>query len=63
IYRYGYAMPFCNVAGAVRTILFGTKNELALHFSILIAWSAVSIISLPTFQWYRRRILHKSIED
>ncbi|KAF9006356.1 hypothetical protein BDZ89DRAFT_1095447 [Hymenopellis radicata] len=63
IYRYGYAMPFYNVAGAVRTILFGTKNELALHFGILIAWSAVSIISLPTFQWYRRRILHKSNED
>ncbi len=27
IYRYGYAMPFYNVSGAVRTILFGTKNE------------------------------------
>ncbi|KAF9039494.1 hypothetical protein BDZ89DRAFT_945258, partial [Hymenopellis radicata] len=62
-YRYGYAMPFYNVAGAVRTILFGTKNELGLHFGILIAWSAVSIISLPTFQWYRRRILRKSNED
>ncbi|KAF8907987.1 hypothetical protein CPB85DRAFT_1414965 [Mucidula mucida] len=63
IYRYGYAMPFYNVSGAVRTILFGTKNELGLHFGILIAWSALSIITLPTFQWYRRRILHKSNED
>ncbi len=27
IYHYGYAMPFYNVSGAVRTILFGTKNE------------------------------------
>lgn len=29
IFRYGYAMQFYNVSGAVRTILFGTKNECA----------------------------------
>ncbi|KAF9045977.1 hypothetical protein BDZ89DRAFT_1184961 [Hymenopellis radicata] len=63
IFRYGYVMPFYNVSGAVRTILFGTKNQLSLHFGILIAWSAVSMITLPTFQWYRRRILLKSSED
>ncbi|KAK0444661.1 uncharacterized protein EV420DRAFT_997530 [Desarmillaria tabescens] len=49
IYRYGYAMPFYNVSGAVRTILFGTKNELGLHFGILIAWTVISMITLPTF--------------
>ncbi len=27
IYKYGYAFPFYNVSGAVRTILFGTKNQ------------------------------------
>lgn len=27
LYRYGYAMPFYNVSRAVRTIIFGTKNE------------------------------------
>ncbi|KIY66183.1 hypothetical protein CYLTODRAFT_423687 [Cylindrobasidium torrendii FP15055 ss-10] len=63
IYRYGYAMPFYNVSGAVRTILFGTKNELGMHFGILIAWACVSLITLPLFQWYRRRILHKADED
>ncbi|KAG7441781.1 uncharacterized protein BT62DRAFT_982655 [Guyanagaster necrorhizus] len=55
IYRYGYAMPFYNVSGAVRTILFGTKNELGLHFGVLIAWTVVSLITLPTFQWFMRR--------
>ncbi len=32
VYRYGYAMPFYNVSGAVRTILFGTKNERKFSF-------------------------------
>ncbi len=27
IYRYGYAFPFYNISGAIRTIIFGTKNE------------------------------------
>ncbi|KIY68806.1 hypothetical protein CYLTODRAFT_421258 [Cylindrobasidium torrendii FP15055 ss-10] len=56
IYRYGYAMQFYNVSGAVRTILFGTKNELGLHFGILIAWAALSCITMPLFQWLRRRV-------
>ncbi|KAK0472580.1 hypothetical protein IW261DRAFT_1596748 [Armillaria novae-zelandiae] len=60
IYRYGYAMPFYNVSGAVRTILFGTKNELGLHFGILIAWTVVSMMTLPAFQWFMRR---RSIPD
>ncbi|PBK61691.1 hypothetical protein ARMSODRAFT_623483 [Armillaria solidipes] len=60
IYRYGYAMPFYNVSGAVRTILFGTKNELGLHFGILIAWTVISMITLPAFQWFMRR---KSVPD
>ncbi|KAK0222406.1 hypothetical protein IW262DRAFT_1474117 [Armillaria fumosa] len=60
IYRYGYAMPFYNVSGAVRTILFGTKNELGLHFGILIAWTVISMITLPAFQWFMRR---RSVQD
>ncbi|KAF9030543.1 hypothetical protein BDZ89DRAFT_1091563 [Hymenopellis radicata] len=63
IYRYGYAMPFYNVSLAVRTVLFSTKNEVGLHFGILIAWAAISAITLPIFQWYRRRILGKADED
>ena len=62
-YRYGYAMPFYNVSLAVRTILFGTKNEVGIHFVILIAWAALSCITLPTFQWYRRRVLKKADEE
>ncbi|KAF9029608.1 hypothetical protein BDZ89DRAFT_950399 [Hymenopellis radicata] len=58
-YRYGYAIPFYNMSRAVRTVLFSTKNEVGLHFGILIAWAAVSAITLPTFQWYRRRGMSK----
>ncbi|PBK67929.1 hypothetical protein ARMSODRAFT_1043985 [Armillaria solidipes] len=60
VYRYGYTMPFYNVSGAVQTILFGTKNELGLHFGILIAWAVILMIMLPTFQWFMWR---KSIPD
>ncbi|KAJ3783309.1 hypothetical protein GGU10DRAFT_317086 [Lentinula aff. detonsa] len=55
IYRYGYAFPFYNISCAVRTILFGTKNDLGLNFGVLIAWTAISCITLPFFQWYMRR--------
>ncbi|KAK0438647.1 hypothetical protein EV421DRAFT_956682 [Armillaria borealis] len=55
IFRYGYAFPFYNVSGAVRTIIFGTKNQLGLQFGILLAWMGVSLITLPLFQWLFRR--------
>ncbi|KAJ3777776.1 hypothetical protein FB446DRAFT_633441 [Lentinula raphanica] len=55
IYRYGYAFPFYNISCAVRTILFGTKNNLGLNFGVLIAWTAISCITLPLFQWFMRR--------
>ncbi|KAJ4473150.1 hypothetical protein J3R30DRAFT_3296823 [Lentinula aciculospora] len=55
IYRYGYAFPFYNISCAVRTILFGTKNNLGLNFGVLIAWTAISCITLPLFQWLMRR--------
>ncbi|KAJ3753495.1 hypothetical protein EV361DRAFT_794479 [Lentinula raphanica] len=55
IYRYGYAFPFYNISCAVRTILFGTKNNLGLNFGVLIAWTAISCVTLPLFQWFMRR--------
>ncbi|KIY73198.1 hypothetical protein CYLTODRAFT_417169 [Cylindrobasidium torrendii FP15055 ss-10] len=55
IYRYGYAWPLYNIGRAVRTIIFGTKNQLGLNFGVLIAWMTVSIITLPLFQWFMRR--------
>lgn len=55
IYHYGYGFPFYNVSGAVRTILFGTKNELGLHFGVLIGWTALSVCTLILFQWFARR--------
>jgi len=55
IYHYGYAMPFYNVSRAVRTIVFGTKNQLGQNFGILIAWVAISCVTLPLIQWFIRR--------
>ncbi|KAK7462780.1 hypothetical protein VKT23_007364 [Stygiomarasmius scandens] len=55
IYHYGYAMPFYNVSRAIRTILFDTKNTVGLNFGILLAWVAISMITLPLFQWFMRR--------
>ncbi|KAJ7594076.1 hypothetical protein C8J56DRAFT_1002071 [Mycena floridula] len=55
LYHYGYAMPFYNVSKAVRTILFGTENNLGLNFGVLLCWSLISFITLPAFQWFVRR--------
>ncbi|KAF8585956.1 hypothetical protein K439DRAFT_1409463 [Ramaria rubella] len=55
IYRYGFASPFYNVSRAVRTIIFGTRNQIGLNFGVQFAWIAVSLITLPTFQWFKRR--------
>ncbi|KAJ7706689.1 hypothetical protein B0H17DRAFT_1156325 [Mycena rosella] len=58
VYRYGYAFPFYNISRAVRTILFGTQNDVGLNFGILIAWVALSCLTLPLFQWFMRRRLN-----
>ncbi|TFK64732.1 hypothetical protein BDN72DRAFT_801842, partial [Pluteus cervinus] len=50
VYKYAYAFPFYNVSRGVRTIVFGTRNTLAMNFGILIAWVVVSCITLPLFQ-------------
>ncbi|KIY45431.1 hypothetical protein FISHEDRAFT_66994 [Fistulina hepatica ATCC 64428] len=55
LYRYGYAWPFYNVSHGVRTVLFSTRNELGQNFGILIAWTVLSCITLPLFQWLVRR--------
>ncbi|KAF8885920.1 hypothetical protein CPB85DRAFT_1232523 [Mucidula mucida] len=55
IYHYGYGSPFYHISASVRTILFGTKNEIGFHFGILIVWVAISLVTLPLFQWLQRR--------
>ncbi|EDR02880.1 uncharacterized protein LACBIDRAFT_308058 [Laccaria bicolor S238N-H82] len=55
VFRYGYAAPFYNVSRAMRTIVFGTKNELGLHFGILIVWITISCITLPLIRCFVRR--------
>ncbi|KAJ7275932.1 hypothetical protein C8J57DRAFT_1177506 [Mycena rebaudengoi] len=55
IFGYGYAAPFYNISRAVRTIVFGTKNTVGLNFGILIAWIALSCLTMSLFQWLMRR--------
>ncbi|KAF7310322.1 DUF3533 domain-containing protein [Mycena indigotica] len=55
IYRYGYVFPFYNIARAVRSIVFGTKNQLGVNFAVLFVWTLISFISIPIFQWWARR--------
>ncbi|KZT22868.1 hypothetical protein NEOLEDRAFT_1157587 [Neolentinus lepideus HHB14362 ss-1] len=63
VFRYGYAVPFYNVSKAVRTIVFGTKNELGLNFGVQFAWISVSCITLTLFQiWRRRRMVQQAGE-
>jgi hypothetical protein len=56
-YRYGYAAPFYNVSRGIRTVLFATKNRVGLSFGVLIAWIAISCLTIPLFQWIVRRKL------
>ncbi|KAH8920809.1 hypothetical protein BT69DRAFT_1352087 [Atractiella rhizophila] len=56
VYQYGKAWPAYNLNRLVRTILFGTKNDLSLNYGVLLAWIAVSCITLPLIQiWERKR--------
>jgi hypothetical protein len=55
IYRYGYAMPFYNVSRGIRTVLFATRNRVGFSFGILIAWIGLSCITIPVFEWIKRR--------
>ncbi|KAJ7350884.1 hypothetical protein DFH08DRAFT_862558 [Mycena albidolilacea] len=55
IYKFGYLYPFYNISRGVRTIVLGTKNDLGMNFGILLAWLAISCVTLPLFQWWMRR--------
>ncbi|KAH9998533.1 hypothetical protein BJV74DRAFT_767839 [Russula compacta] len=55
VYRYGYATPFYNVQQTVRSIIFGTRNQIGLNFGVEIAWVFVSWCTLILFQYVKRR--------
>ncbi|KAF7323563.1 DUF3533 domain-containing protein [Mycena kentingensis (nom. inval.)] len=55
VFRYGFAFPFYNISRAVRSLVFGTKNELGLNFGVLLAWVGLSCVTLAGFQWWVRR--------
>ncbi|KAI9442228.1 hypothetical protein H4582DRAFT_1927199 [Lactarius indigo] len=55
IYHYGYAMPFYNVQQTVRTLLFGTRDQMGLNFGVQVAWIVISWFTLTLFQYIKRR--------
>ncbi|KAJ6448361.1 hypothetical protein C8R45DRAFT_850375 [Mycena sanguinolenta] len=61
IHHYGFAWPFYNISRAVRAIVFGTKNDVGLNFGIILAWVALSCITIPLFQWFVRRRMVASV--
>ena len=60
IFKYGVAMPFYNINRIVRTIIFDTKNDLAMNLGILLAWIALSMITISVATWAFRR---RSVND
>ncbi|KAI0277608.1 hypothetical protein BGY98DRAFT_1079125 [Russula aff. rugulosa BPL654] len=54
VYRYGYAMPFYNVQQTIRTLIFGTRNQMGLNFGVQIAWIVLSWCTLVLFQLFMR---------
>ncbi|EJU03718.1 hypothetical protein DACRYDRAFT_77446 [Dacryopinax primogenitus] len=55
-YRYGYGFPVFNLAQAVRTILFNTRNALGLNAAVLLSWAGLSLITMPTFTLLMRSL-------
>lgn len=55
LYHYGYAAPFYNISQIARTVIFGIKNKIGFHFSILIIWALISCATLTMLQYWRRR--------
>jgi len=54
-YKYGLGFPVYNMSQIVRTIIFNTKDHLGRNFGVLLAWVALSLITLPTIQYFVRR--------
>ncbi|GAA5970621.1 hypothetical protein JCM11641_007372 [Rhodosporidiobolus odoratus] len=54
-YRYGYAMPFYHAINATKYIMYGARNRLGLNFGVLVAWTALSMVTLPLFELMWRK--------
>ena len=39
----------------MRTIIFNTKNHLGRNFGVLIAWTVLSLITVPLMVWFMRK--------
>ncbi|KAF5094393.1 hypothetical protein D0Z03_002101 [Geotrichum reessii] len=49
VYNIGRALPVHNAQMAIRTVLFGTRNQLGYNFGVLTAWVVVNwLVSFPS---------------
>lgn len=64
VYHIGRALPVHNSQMAIRTVLFGTKNQLGKNFGILFAWIFVNyVVSWPCMafaKWYKTKQAKKA---
>jgi hypothetical protein len=59
-FKWGYAWPLRQIVYASRTLLFGTRDRLALNFGILSVWVVVGTMIFPGSCWVMR---WKSIKE
>ncbi|KJA21332.1 hypothetical protein HYPSUDRAFT_743132 [Hypholoma sublateritium FD-334 SS-4] len=62
-FHYGYGAPFYSFNKIIRTVVFGTKNDVGLHFGVLIVWVAISCTTLVVIQWNERRLEIRDMEQ
>lgn len=49
VYHIGRALPVHNLQMAIRTVLFGTKNQLGKNFGILFAWILSTMLFMALY--------------
>lgn len=57
-------MPFFNANRAIRTLVFGTKNQLGQNFGILLAWTVLSMLTIALATYlYRRKAVNEHARE
>ncbi|KAK9476466.1 hypothetical protein V1514DRAFT_285232 [Lipomyces japonicus] len=64
IYRYGYAFPIHNLAEAMRTTLFNTKNYMGRNVGVCLAWIALNLLLLPyCVNFFNKQMTKKKMQQ
>ena len=54
-FKWGLAWPFYHIVKGSCSLIFGTKDWLALNFGVLLAWAGFSYALLPFSIWLELR--------